>query len=213
MKKVLLVFFSFLIALGFLAGCGNNSNNYYKDNYRYLEGEEVRITKLDYQKVMEVIKSGDAIIYFGGAWCPNCQAAISYINEAAIKHNVTVYNFDTRINGTKATDDIRNCINDEAKKMYADLIRELGYVNPSNIVVKTVKEIKDGKVTFTDEVALDEFGKEIPRMAVPTVVVIKNGKLLGAVSEEYVWDEALDMDHQEFASGYRQLLDDLFKLA
>ena len=62
----------------------------------------------------------DFVILFGGTWCPNTQAVIESVNRYAQANNVTVYNFDTVLDGgdtnsgtTSATDplQIRNTAN------------------------------------------------------------------------------------------------------
>ena len=41
----------------------------------------------------------DFVILFGGSWCPNTQAVIESVNKYAQENNVTVYNFDTVLDG------------------------------------------------------------------------------------------------------------------
>ena len=44
-------------------------------------------------------QEGDYIILFAGTWCGNTQAIIDIVNDYAVEHNVTVYTFDTKLDG------------------------------------------------------------------------------------------------------------------
>ncbi len=197
MKKLFI--FVYVLTLCCLSSCG--SKGYlefdYVENYEYLDDTNNVFKKVDYDKVMSLLNDKDAkIIYFGGAWCPNCQTAAPFINEVAKELGIkTVYNFDTRVNGNEKKYDIRNCMDVTAKKQYADLINVLGYENPEGTVV-----------TLDGEDVLDENGNTIARMPVPTLVAIKDGKLLGFLTREYYYDSEkdavfVDLPHYNAATG------------
>lgn len=44
-------------------------------------------------------QDGTYIILLGGSWCPNTQAVVKIINDYALANNVTVYTFDTKLDG------------------------------------------------------------------------------------------------------------------
>ena len=44
-------------------------------------------------------QEGNYLLLLGGAWCGNTQAVISIINDYAVANDVTVYNFDTKLDG------------------------------------------------------------------------------------------------------------------
>ena len=44
-------------------------------------------------------QEGDYVILFAGSWCGNTQAIIDIVNDYAVEHNVTVYTFDTKLDG------------------------------------------------------------------------------------------------------------------
>jgi hypothetical protein len=43
----------------------------------------------------------DAAILFGGTWCPNTRAVLPFVNREAQKNDVTVFNYDTVLDGGK----------------------------------------------------------------------------------------------------------------
>ena len=49
------------------------------------------------------VKDGNHIFLFGGAWSPEMQAAIGYINDVAKEYGITaIYNFDPHLDGAGA---------------------------------------------------------------------------------------------------------------
>ena len=44
-------------------------------------------------------QEGTYVILLGGSWCPNTQAVVKIINDYALANNVTVYTFDTKLDG------------------------------------------------------------------------------------------------------------------
>lgn len=143
----------------------------YLYEYSYLTDENHLFKSLEYQKMMDMIKNKQSFfLYVGGAWCPNCQAVIKYINQVFKNNNIeTIYNFDTRIASTKLKeDDIRNKSNTSLEKLYIDFVNALDFYDADN--------------------------EENPqRMSVPTILVIKEGKMTGFLSKEYLYDEQMDV--------------------
>lgn len=63
-----------------------------------------RIDQVTYPEIVDLLKSGDtasadAVILFGGTWCPNTRPVLPFVNQYAQQNNVTVFNFDTVLDG------------------------------------------------------------------------------------------------------------------
>ena len=86
------------------------STSDFNDKYEYLKDENNVFVSIRYEDLMKRLDTDTFILYVGGAWCPNCQASVKFINEAAKELNIDkVYNFDTRISSLKTAEkDIRN---------------------------------------------------------------------------------------------------------
>ena len=62
------------------------------------------MNQITYPELIDLLEhstDADAVILFGGTWCPNTRAVLPFINKDAQKNNVTVYNFDTVLDGGK----------------------------------------------------------------------------------------------------------------
>ena len=62
-----------------------------------------RIDQITYPELVDLLKNGantsNAVILFGGTWCPNTRPVLPFINQYAQENNVTVFNFDTVLDG------------------------------------------------------------------------------------------------------------------
>jgi len=63
-----------------------------------------KIDQVTYPEIVDLLKSGDtasadAVILFGGTWCPNTRPVLPFVNDYAQQNNVTVFNFDTVLDG------------------------------------------------------------------------------------------------------------------
>lgn len=62
-----------------------------------------RVNQITYPELVDLLESGandaNAVILFGGTWCPNTRAVLPSINKYAQQNDVTVYNFDTVLDG------------------------------------------------------------------------------------------------------------------
>jgi thiol-disulfide isomerase/thioredoxin len=150
------------------------STSDFNDKYEYLKDENNVFVSIRYEDLMKRLDTDTFILYVGGAWCPNCQASVMFINEAAKELNIDkVYNFDTRISSLKTAEkDIRNCNNAAQESLYRAFIETIGYVNPNG--------------TMTE-------GTDIARLAVPAVIAIKEGKVVGVLVKEYFYNEEKDL--------------------
>ena len=63
-------------------------------------GEQINIRTLTYKQLEWLLdQPGDYLILLGGSWCGNTRAVIDIINDYSVANNVTVYNFDTKLDG------------------------------------------------------------------------------------------------------------------
>lgn len=61
---------------------------------------EIAIETLTYKQLQWLLdQEGTVILLLGGSWCPNTQAVIRIVNDFAVANGVTVYNFDTKLDG------------------------------------------------------------------------------------------------------------------
>ena len=62
-----------------------------------------RINQVTYPEIVDLLKNGaqdaNAVILFGGTWCPNTRPVIPAINKYAQQNDVQVFNFDTVLDG------------------------------------------------------------------------------------------------------------------
>ncbi len=171
------------------------STSDFNSKYEYLKDETNVFVSIRYEDLIEKLESETFILYVGGAWCPNCQAAVKFINLASKEMGINqVYNFDTRISSLKTSEkDIRNCNNAAQTDLYRTLINALGYTNPN------------GNTTE---------GTDIARLAVPAVFAVKGGQVVEVVEKEYLYDEDKDFlyingDETNYKDEYLTLLKNL----
>jgi hypothetical protein len=61
-----------------------------------------RINQVTYPELVDLLKhatTANAVILFGGTWCPNTRPVLPFINKHAQRNGVQVYNFDTVLDG------------------------------------------------------------------------------------------------------------------
>ncbi len=61
-----------------------------------------RVDQITYPELVDLLKhanTANAVILFGGTWCPNTRPVLGAINKHAQENNVKVYNFDTVLDG------------------------------------------------------------------------------------------------------------------
>ena len=62
--------------------------------------DEIAFEVLTYRQLNWLLeRDGTYIILLGGSWCPNTQAVVKIINDSALANGVTVYTFDTKLDG------------------------------------------------------------------------------------------------------------------
>jgi len=61
------------------------------------------IDQVTYPEIVDLLSSGaqdaDAVILFGGLWCPNTRPITPALNKYAVQNNVRVFNYDTVLDG------------------------------------------------------------------------------------------------------------------
>ena len=66
----------------------------------FAPGEPIHIETVTYKQLRWLLEQeGSYLILLGGSWCGNTQAVIKLINDYAVANHVTVYNFDTKLDG------------------------------------------------------------------------------------------------------------------
>lgn len=64
-----------------------------------------RVNQVTYPQLVDLLEHGaddeNAVILLGGTWCPNTRAILPNLNEHAQQNDVTVYNFDTVLDGAQ----------------------------------------------------------------------------------------------------------------
>ena len=112
MKKLSIL----VLSLFFLSGC--KGREVYLEYKQYLPKDNI-IEKVNYKKLMNLLEEDDSqIFYFGFSKCPNCQAAIKYIDSVGKDLGYKkIYYYDIY--------DIRK----EDKDQYKNLIEKLNYSN------------------------------------------------------------------------------------
>ncbi len=66
----------------------------------FAKDKQINYEVLNYRQFNWLLQQdGDYIILFAGSWCGNTQAIIDIVNDYAVEHNVTVYTFDTKLDG------------------------------------------------------------------------------------------------------------------
>ena len=66
----------------------------------FAPGDAIAIETVTYRQLQALLgREGTSVILLGGSWCPNTQAVVKIINDFALANGVTVYNFDTKLDG------------------------------------------------------------------------------------------------------------------
>jgi hypothetical protein len=73
-----------------------------------------RINQVTYPELIDLLKNGtdaNEAILFGGTWCPNTRPVLPFINKYAQENDVTVFNFDTVLDGGLAGGTTTSAVN------------------------------------------------------------------------------------------------------
>lgn len=165
-------------------------------------GDQINIRTLTYKQFEWLLNQpGDYLIVLGGSWCGNTQAVISIINDFAVENDVTVYNFDTKLDGGYARKfwgydgdvHIRDSENVFAN-LYVDLVNKY-FEN-----IETEYTIESGKYIYYLSDPADENSQVIAnKLQVPYFLAYNkdtvnddghNTPILSYVEKMYVLDES-----------------------
>ena len=133
-----------------------------------------RIEYIDIEKALEILESGDGVIYFGYAADPLCRNAVPSLIDAAIDANLEkIYYINVRPND-KIENDIRDVfeLNEHNKPKQ---VRE-GSTGYKELIISLANELSD-YVLYTDKGKTVNTGEK--RLNVPTVVAVKDGEIVG----------------------------------
>ena len=84
-------------------GNGRASAPVYANAFR--KDEPINIRVVTYDMLTWLLSTQESLLLlYGGAWCPNCVAEITPLNDCAVTNGVTVYMFDSRLDGKKPID-------------------------------------------------------------------------------------------------------------
>lgn len=141
-----------------LNGVYNEKTGNYYSNVEILENSNVEYKKVE--EVIEILKSGTGIIYFGFPECPWCRNIIPLLVDVVSEYNTTFYYFNGRdIRDTKHLNENNEIVVDkEGTKEYYEILSLLGeYASEYN--------------------GLNDSNEK--RLYFPTIVFVKEGKIIG----------------------------------
>ena len=146
MKKVISIF---IVCLIFLTGCSVKKTSEITDEEKFAMEYDVAIENpfsyVDYNKLLKLFESDDAIIYFGSSNDENSQTIAKFLTESLKEKDVdTIYYFDP----TK--------LNKKDKKRLIKIINSKTNDNIDNIKIPSIYLIKD-KITTS---LVDELDQE-----------------------------------------------------
>lgn len=183
MKRIVVLLFVLLITL-IITGCGNESDaNKFKKEYEKLNGEKVEGTNYKYlslsipkdnnivyktdTEIVDIIKNGTGVIYFGFSNCPWCRSMINNLLDVTSDLGISqVYYVDVS--------SIRDTL-----EFYEDgsIVRSNGGTIAYNELLDLLDEHLDYYVIYDKD--NNPFETTEKRIYAPSVVVVKEGKVLG----------------------------------
>ena len=172
------------------------------NNKKYMDVEisvKNPIQYASYEEIVNLLKSGTGVIYFGFPECPWCRNAVPVLLEAAKELNINkIYYFNAlSIRDKKHLDDQGNIVTDEAgTKEYEELVKLMYDQLP----------VYDG---LNDDT--------IKRLYFPTVVFVKNGEIIGlhsstVDSQEDPYVSLTDDQHNELKKIYSDYFNKVFDI-
>ena len=137
-----------------------SASNYIKDSFNdkqkttlFTDTEKVNINTLSYKQLKWLFEQdGNSLVLLGGSWCGNTRAVINTINDYAVKNNLTVYIYDTKVDSglSKSKFGYSKDLNSRASNtnitfLYTNLIEQ--YLTN----IETLYDVNDGKASHKIE--------------------------------------------------------------
>jgi len=167
----------------------NNKDNGWGNKHISVEASNKIVKYSDYDEVFSILKDGTGVIYFGFPTCPWCRNLVPVLLDAAEEVGIdTIYylnNLDSR-DVKKINDDGEIVVEKEGTKNYYKLVDKL------SSVLGEYEGLNDSS---------------IKRLYFPTVIVVKDGKILG--SQISTVDSQKDPYVKLNDSQYKELKDTL----
>ncbi len=170
--------------------------------------EAIAIETVTYRQLRWLLdREGTVILFLGGSWCPNTQAVVKIVNDYAVANGVTVYNFDTKLDGGYARRfwgyerdlHIRDNSN-ELVSLYVDLVLDFFHNLETEYTLESGNTIHyenaDGETITAQKLQVpyllvytkgleDEYAHFIPISAYAEIMLT-----LDETREDYVYSEA-----------------------
>lgn len=170
-----------------------------------------RVDQITYPELVDLLKSdtsANAVILFGGTWCPNTRPVLPFINQQAQDNNVEVFNFDTVLDGgtvgggtTSSSNPLqsRNSAaygatpNANPTFLYGDLVKK--YLD--NIETQYNPTVGDGSVTYFPGGSTSSALATVNKLQVPFLIGYQGGASLnpdagsgGGVARQWIEQNA-----------------------
>lgn len=178
----------------------NGQETSYNTKYLSIEiDEENPIKYANYEEIKTLLTSGTGVIYFGFPECPWCRNAIPVLLDAAKDLNVdTIYYYNAlSIRDKKSLDENGNIqVIEEGTEEYKELV----------------------EIMYDELPVYDGLGDDtIKRLYFPTVVFVKNGKIIGlhtstVESQENPYVFLNDEQYNELKQIYEEKINETFDI-
>lgn len=178
-----------------------------------------RVHQITYPELVDLLASGaddaDAVILFGGTWCPNTRPVLPAINQYAEQNDVQVFNFDTVLDGglvggstTSSNDPLqsRNTTTNGSSVdgsnpsfLYGDLVD----LQLKNIKTQydSVRKPSDGKVTYHPAGDTAVPVKTTRKLQVPFLIGYRKDGAGNGVKRQWIIDNG-DGSYKEYMSQW-----------
>lgn len=182
--------------------------------------DQINIQTLTYKQTEWLLdQDGDYLILFGGSWCGNTQAVINIINDYAVENDLTVYNFDTKLDSGYAkkflgySDDVHIRDNNNVfAHLYVDLVNKylanieteytiesgnyIYYTDAENGAEIIANKLQVPYIFAYNKNAVDDNGHDTPILS-----YVEKMYVLDETSEDYINSEANLADYTEGLTG------------
>jgi hypothetical protein len=175
----------------------------------FAENDKINYNVITYRQLVWLLEQeGSSAILLGGSWCGNTHAAIQTVNDYAVANDLTVYNFDTKLDGGyakkywKYSSDahIRDSAN-SLVRLYTDLIEkyftniqteyDVDSDNSWQYISYTDKEktVKVNKLQVPFLIAYDKDGKDQDGFSAPILASFEKMFTLYDTRTDYLYTD------------------------